>query len=420
MDLIYVLSAAFVMGFIMFGVNTYAKKVLAKRKNKEVPEAKTITPVEHGYHRVIWNEPFAKAGTGIVSTREYIEDSVKAAKERRHKIPNPCCEVAMNGAKLDGLTLEEAWAASSVEKPNVTPEYLWSIRSSKPSSTVKLDDWFLLTEGTFKIRILPATIFGRVGLNDWFEVRRQHYINGMGVQVVPCNKTLDADGRGINQWGGKCAICDHHRNLWEAIGKQSHPIPQLDEYARKSKAVVRYYYNVIDRNAAYPVVKLMSVSPQVHDEIMRQTSSLGLRDITDIFSGSDITIEKKIHKGGGYPTFHTMVRNPSPLSDDKVKIENILANVWNLKSVIARGEKTNDEMIGLMEKADIGFSKDIRANVKIRNACSNCNNWFYAKPDHDQKYCSEECKELHLEKRLEKPLLTKEFGTSALLKEFGW
>lgn len=237
-------------------------------------------------------------------------------------------------------------------------------------------------EGIVVVRILPPRENQKL-----YCVTRTHKL---GQKNIHCPQNL-IEGK----WHGFCPVCNYYRNLWkESDQKGGSEAEQLIAEARQIKPLERYYYNVIVRSQVNPTTgelekdvgpKILSIGKQLHARIIR--AILGdpaldepeLGDVTNIESGRDFKIIKRLRKSGqdSYPNYdESKFMQPSPLGTNK-QVANWLENLHDLQSL--RQLKTTEELMkelrifrGLEKDEslsfDYGAAKTSPTNVSVNES----------------------------------------------------
>lgn len=146
-----------------------------------------------------------------------------------------------------------------------------------------------------------------------------------------------------------CPHCMYARGVWgwvEAAGKESaEGKVHHAEYSR-IKAIERYYYNAVVRfydkkgnleRSEGP--KILSIGKNLHEKIVRaivgdpKAGEKGLGDISDLVTGRDFKIVKKLRPVTFYPYYdESKFLDPSPLGD-KDQVAEWLANLNDLAAL---------------------------------------------------------------------------------------
>ena len=157
-------------------------------------------------------------------------------------------------------------------------------------------------EGVVILRLLPPTD----GLNGLPCARtRTHKLN---------NKTFHSPLQLMGgKWVGNCPINNYYRSLWKQSETASaDEAKMLQAEARSIKPVERFYFNAIVRSVTSKTgetqknvgPKIYSCGKQVWEKILRaivgapEVQEVGLGDITDLYTGRDFKIIKRLIKSG--------------------------------------------------------------------------------------------------------------------------
>jgi hypothetical protein len=221
-------------------------------------------------------------------------------------------------------------------------------------------------EGSIVLRLLPPT----EGLNGLPCARtRTHKLN---------NKTFHSPLQLVNgKWLGNCPINNYYRSLWKQSETASaEEAKALQAEARSIKPVERYYFNAIIRSATSKSgetlhnvgPKIYSCGKQVWEKILRaiigapEVDEPGLGDITDLHTGRDFKIIKRLVKSGSeaYPNYTESKFLAPSAAGTEADIAAWMANRHNLASLIT--VKTFDELAkevrvhrGLEKDPDLAF-----------------------------------------------------------------
>lgn len=230
-------------------------------------------------------------------------------------------------------------------------------------------------DGFVTIRLLPPAKGKKL-----YCATRTHRINNRSIH---CPREL-VNRNGQKRWEdpdpkNPCVICKYYNELWKESEKKSGSTAEdLQNQARKIKPIERYYYNCIVRvqtNKNGEVEKnvgpkILSIGKTLHQRIVRgivgdkATEEKGYGDVTDIKSGRDFKIIKKM-KGTGpnaYPTYdNSNFLDPSPLGE-KDQIENWLNSLHDLSAL--RTLKPTDEM-KIELKKHLGLIQDEATSFDI-------------------------------------------------------
>lgn len=259
--------------------------------------------------------------------------------------------------------------------------------------------FFMPTEGTYTIRILPAGPSGLYETDCLFVAQKQHYLDGWGngnKNVVACTKKHTGHDGEKNTWDGECVLCDHWKHLWAMIdiANKKGEYKEAERYRKEAircKGMERFYYNVIvyDAQGNPSGPKIWSVS-WVHDQIMQLANgdkNLGLEPwpITDLGEkGISLKVERRVRRFSsgmtGYPECHVRVCSKETAAGTASQIEFWMANLWDLKKVINGWQKTEEETVAAMETTKLSI------NLK---RCATCKQRL--KLDSAATFCTKEC-----------------------------
>ncbi|MFY4731115.1 hypothetical protein [Nitrospira sp. BLG_2] len=222
-------------------------------------------------------------------------------------------------------------------------------------------------EGFVIVRLLPPAKGKK-----WFCATRTHRLKKSNLH---CPRELSTIN-GVKRWldcdaRNPCPVCKYYNSLYrEADEKEGKEAEALIESAKAIKPIERYYYNCIVRQQVNEKgeieknvgPKILSIGKTLHEKIIRivvgdaKAAKKGLGDVSDIKTGRDFKIVKKIKRGKeAYPYYdESEFLDPSPLGD---KDE---ADVWleNLHDLAALRKLKGMEDMKVSLKKYLGLIPD--------------------------------------------------------------
>lgn len=196
--------------------------------------------------------------------------------------------------------------------------------------------------GVVVVRILPPT----EGQKWFFCTTRTHKLNDRNIH---CPRVFQG-----GKWVGKCPICEYYSWLYQQADKGASDAEALKAEAKSIKPVERYYYNVIVRDNAEtgqgekdgPLI--LSVGKIIHTKVIQgicgdsNLQEEGLGDVTNVTTGHDLKIIKKMKPGGQFPEYgDSKFLGVSVLSKDSSKIETWMKarhDIHALRKVLSEDE----------------------------------------------------------------------------------
>lgn len=207
-----------------------------------------------------------------------------------------------------------------------------------------LDNFVKMPEGdgVVNVRLLPPRKGGKL-----YCATRTHRLGAdRQAKNFHCLCSLVGD-----RWQGHCPICTYYKKLWkDSDSAGGDEAKALIAEARSIKPMERFYYNAIVRMLVMPdgsVVKdsgpkILSIGQKLHQRIIRAIlgdptiDEAELGDVTDVATGRDFKIIKKVAKSGAdsFPNYdQSKFANSESVAGTEEQIATWLGNLHDLQAL---------------------------------------------------------------------------------------
>lgn len=232
---------------------------------------------------------------------------------------------------------------------------------NKGTGNQEESDFLKLEVGTTVVRILPNINQE----NPLFTKRDMHKVTNAegGDSYYTCFKLFDEN----------CPICDTyftlykiHNLLAQEAGVDSKKFDSFPKQVAKSlKKWERYLMNVLVRDTGE--IKILDAGSKLAGKIVGFMMDEEVGDITDLKTGIDLKIDKKIVLD--YPNYDdsTLKRERSPVASSKAEIDEILVKRHNLDALVVKADYTEVKAAADLILANF---KDDLPRVEIRKNSS--------------------------------------------------